>query len=183
MKYMQDGGFQGNPLMRLTLTLTLVLLVGFWFTNAGMYFTRMGLSPASVVGYYNGSEEDFRAPRSAAELLEATHMHLPMMGMVILFLTHLLIFVPMSRRAKVGFIVSAFVSALVQEGAGWLVRFVDPAFAPLKILGFLGLQGTLGFLLARLGLFLALDRRARGVTTPAPTEIIPRAEPRAPAAA
>jgi len=172
MKYMQDGGFQSNPLMRLTLVLTLTLLAGFWLTNAGMYLARMDLHPASVVSYYNGSEEDFRPPRSGSEMLEATHMHLPMMGMVILFLTHLLIFVPMSRSAKVGFIVTAFVSALLQEGSGWLVRFVDPAFAPLKVLGFLGLQGALAFLLARLGFFLAFARRpqsgpaARAVATP-----------------
>ncbi len=161
MKYMQDGGFQSNPLMRLTLALTLTLLCGFWLTNAGMYFARMDLRPASVVSYYNGSEADFRPARSAPEMLEATHMHLPMMGMVILFLTHLLIFVPMSRGAKVGFIVTAFVSALLQEGSGWLVRFVAPAFAPLKILGFLGLQGALAFLLLRLALFIAAGRRAR----------------------
>lgn len=159
MKYMQDGGFQANPLMRLTLALTLFLLAGFWLTNAGMYFSRMDLQPQSVVSYYNGSEADFRPARSGAEMLEATHMHLPMMGMVILFLTHLLIFVPMSRPAKVAFIVTAFVSALLQEGSGWLVRFVSPGFAPLKIAGFLGLQGALAFLLARLGFFLAFGRR------------------------
>ncbi len=167
MKYMQDGGFQNNPLMRLTLALTLALLFGFWLTNAGMYFTRMDLRPASVVSYYNGSEEDFRPARSGAELLEATHMHLPMMGMVILFLTHLLIFVPMSRGAKVGFIVCAFVAALLQEGSGWLVRFVSPSFAPLKVLGFLGLQGALAFLLLRLGIFIALGRRVQR-TAPLP---------------
>lgn len=161
MKYMQDGGFQNNPLMRLTLALTLTLLVGFWLTNAAMYFARMDLRPSSVVSYYNGSEEEFRPARSGAEMLEATHMHLPMMGMVILFLTHLLIFVPMARSAKVAFIVSAFVAALLQEGSGWLVRFVSPSFAPLKTLGFLGLQAALAFLLLRLGLFIAVGRRAR----------------------
>jgi hypothetical protein len=155
--------------MRLTLVLTLTLLAGFWLTNAGMYFARMDLRPASVVSYYNGSEEDFRPSRSGAEMLEATHMHLPMMGMVILFLTHLLIFVPMSRSAKTGFIVTAFVSALLQEGSGWLVRFVSPAFAPLKILGFLGLQGALGFLLARLAIFLAVARRPQAASASSAT--------------
>jgi hypothetical protein len=171
MKYMQDGGFQNNSLMRLTLALTLTLLVGFWITNAAMYFTRMDLRPSSVVSYYNGSEEDFRPARSAGQLLEASHMHLPMMGMVILFLTHLLIFVPMGRSAKVTFIVTAFASALLQEGSGWLVRFVSPACAPLKVLGFLGLQGALAFLLLRLGWFIAVGRRVRGASAePAPAE-------------
>ena len=154
MKYMQDGGFQHNPLMRLTLGLTLVLLVGFWATNMGMYFSRMGLRPSTVVSYYNGSEEEFRPPRSTESMLETTHMHLPMMGIVLLLLTHLVIFVPMARGAKVGFIIGTFASAALEEGAGWLVRFVSPAFAPLKVIGFLGLQAAIAFLITALGLFL-----------------------------
>ncbi len=159
MRYMQDGGFQNNPLMRLTLALTLILLVAFWATNLGMYFSRMDLRPGSVVTYYNGSEADFQPPRSAASMIETTHMHLPMMGMVLLFLTHLLIFVPMSRPAKVGFIATAFVSAALEEGSGWLVRFVSPAFAPLKIAGFVGLQASLAFLIGVLALFLVRAAR------------------------
>jgi hypothetical protein len=114
----------------------------------------MSLKPSSVVTYYNGSEQDFRPPRSSASLLETTHMHLPMMGMVLLFLTHLAIFAPIPRGAKVGFIAAAFTSAVLDEAGGWLVRFVSPAFAPLKIVGFLGLQGAIAFLLLTLALFL-----------------------------
>jgi hypothetical protein len=154
MRYMQDGGFQNHPLMRLTVSLTLALLVAFWATNVAMYFSRMDLRPASVVAYYNGSEADFRPPRSSASMLETTHMHLPMMGMVLLFLTHLAIFVPVPRRMKVAFILTAFFSAGLEEGAGWLVRFVSPAFAVLKVAGFLGLQAALLFLIGALGAFL-----------------------------
>lgn len=169
MRYMQEGGFQNNPLMRLTLALTLVLLVGFWATNLGIYFSRMDLSPATVVSYYNGSEQDFRPPRSAASMLETSHMHLPMMGLVLLFLTHLVIFVPMPRHAKIGFILVAFVSALFEEAAGWLVRFVDPGYAPLKVVGFVGLQAAIAFLIGALGFFLirAAARQAPlGVVAP-----------------
>jgi hypothetical protein len=154
MRYMQEGGFQNNPLMRLTLALTLALLVAFWVTNIGMYFSRMTLRPATVVSYYNGSEEDFRSPRSVESMLETTHMHLPMMGIVLLFLTHLLIFVPIARGAKVGIIATAFVSALLEEGAGWLVRFVSPVFAPLKVVGFVGLQATILVLIVAVARFL-----------------------------
>lgn len=154
MKFMAEGGFQGHPLMRLTLGLTLALLVAFWASNLGMYFSRMDLTPASVVSYYNGSEEEFRPPRSTASMMETTHMHLPMMAMVLLVLTHLLIFVPMARGPKVAFIVAAFVSAVFEEGAGWLVRFVSPGFAPLKVAGFLGLQALMAWLIGVLALFL-----------------------------
>ena len=168
MKYLQDGTFQNNPLMRLTLALTLTLLVAFWVTNFAMYFSRMGLDPHSVVLYYNGSEEDFRPARSTASMLETAHMHLPMMGMVLLFLTHLLIFAPLSRSAKLGFIVSAFLSALLEEGAPWLVRFVGPGFAPLKVAGFLGLQASLGILIVALGTMLV---RAALRRTPTRSEL------------
>ena len=177
MKYMQDGGFQNNPLMRLSLGLTLALLLGFWCTNVAMYFSRMSLRPASVVAYYNGSEEDFRPPRSAASMLETTHTHLPMMGLVLLFLTHLAIFVPARPGVKKAFIAAAFGSAVLEEGAGWLVRFVSPAFAPLKIVGFLGLQTVILGLVAGLGVFIVAGSRGRATRRKGPAEARTRRPP------
>jgi len=159
MKYLQDGSHSHHPLMRLSLALTLVLLLGFWATNFAMYFSRMGLDAASVVVYYNGSEADFRPARSGASMLETTHMHLPMMGLVLLLLTHLLIFVPLRGSWKRAFIGGVFLFALLSESGGWLVRFVSPSLAPVKIAGFLGLQVCLAFLLAALAVSLARPRR------------------------
>jgi len=161
MRYMEKGGFESHPLMRLTLALSLGLLFGFWLTNFGLYFSRMSLRPSSVVKYYNGSEEDFRPPRSTESMLETTHMHLPMMAVVLLFLTHLTIFAPLPRRAKTALIVGTFVSAALQEGGGWLVRYASPRFAPLKVVGFVSLQSGMLFLLATLAVFLAKAERAR----------------------
>lgn len=159
MRYMQTGGFQNNPYMRLTLGLTLVLLAAFTVTNFFLYFARMDLSPSSVVSYYNGNEEEFRPARSYQSMLEVTHGHLAMMAIVMLLLTHLAVFAPMKRGWKVGVIATAFLSALFGEAAGWLVRFVDPVFAWLKVLSFAALQGTLVFLLGMLGGFLWTARR------------------------
>jgi hypothetical protein len=156
---MAEGGFQNHPLMRLTLGLTLALLLAFWASNLGMYFSRMDLHPSSVVSYYNGNEEEFQPPRSTASMMETTHMHLPMMAMVLLVLTHLVIFVPMPRGVKVAFIVATFTSAVFEESAGWLVRFVSPAFAPLKIVGFVGLQALMAWLIGVLALFLFRSAR------------------------
>ena len=154
MKYMQTGGFQHNPFMRRTLAFTFLFVGGLWATNFAMYFSRMGLAPRSVEAYYLGSEEDYSQPRSAASMLEVTHAHLPMMGVVVLLLTHLAIFAPLSDRAKGLTIATSFLSALIEEGSGWLVRFVHPGFAWLKIGSFLVFQGALAFLLAVLGAFL-----------------------------
>ena len=41
----------------------------------------------------------------------------------------------------------SFAAGLTDEGAGWLVRFVHPAFAYLKIAGFVVLQVMLAVLI------------------------------------
>ncbi|MCG3205349.1 MAG: hypothetical protein KCHDKBKB_02069 [Elusimicrobia bacterium] len=154
MKYMEKGGFQNNPLMKLTLLLTLLFLAGFWLTNVFIYFSKMGLSPSSVVHYYLGSEADFKVARSAASMLEVTHAHLPMMAMVILLLTHLVIFAPYRTSTKIGIIFASFFSALLGEASGWLVRFVSPSFALLKVFSFVLFQSMLFILIVTLGSFL-----------------------------
>jgi hypothetical protein len=171
MKYMTNGGFRGHPLMRLTLALTLVFLAGLWLTNALLYFAHMGLSPDSVARHYRGSEEEFVAARTYGSMLEVTHFHLPMMAMVLLVLTHLAIFLPWRTGARVALIVGTFAFALLGEAAGWLVRFVDPRFALLKIACFLGLEAALGILIVGLLAYLLAPRpaTAEGLFVVAPT--------------
>ena len=94
-------------------------------------------------------------------MLEVTHAHLPMMALVMLLLTHLLIFAPYAKRTRILLIVGAFLSAALDEGAGWLVRFVHPGFASLKLAAFVSLQGILAFLLVGLALFLRSGARAQ----------------------
>jgi hypothetical protein len=117
-----------------------------WVTNALLYFSKMGLTAASVVEYYLGSEERFLPARSYQGLLEVSHFHLFAMGMLLLVLTHLMLFVPLGHRAKAWLIALPFLSAALDEGAGWLVRFAHPGFAWVKIAGFLLLQGSLAAL-------------------------------------
>ena len=150
MKYMMNGAHRTHGLIRLTLGGTLVFLTFLWVSNFLMYAQRMGLDPHSVVRYYRGSEEEFAAPRTYGSLLEASHGHFAMMGLVLLLLTHLAIFVPWSLRVRVVLVVGTFAAALCEELAGWLVRYAHPDFAWLKIAGFLGLQAGLGVLLAGL---------------------------------
>lgn len=159
MKYLQHGGFRNHPLMRLTLGGALVLLAGFWVTTALMYFRTMTLDPASVVAYYRGDEANFVEPRTYGSMLEVTHAHLPMMALVMLLLTHLAIFLPWSMKRRAALILTAFGFALGGEAASWLVRFASPAWAPLKVACFVGLEATLGALLLALALYLASGDR------------------------
>ena len=161
MKYMEQGGFQNNPLMRLTLWGTFVFLTGLWVSNFGMYFSRMGLSPSSVAAYYRGSEETFQPARTFGSMVESSHGHFAMMAMVLLVLTHLTIFVPGPRRLKVAFVSGTFVATFLSEGSGWLVRFVHPGFAILKPAAFLASQAFLGLMLGLLATFLVGAARRR----------------------
>jgi hypothetical protein len=175
MKYLQSGGFQNHPQMRLTLGLTLGLLAAFWVSNAALYFAHMNLSPASVVAYYRGDEARFMAPRSAESMLEVTHMHLPMFAVVLLLLTHLTVFAPIPYGHRTALIIAAFCSALFMEAAGWLTRFVHPAFAWLKVGAFVAFQLLLAALIVGLAVFLAgaARRQRKGIEAPPPEPASP----------
>ena len=147
MRFVITGEWTRNRLLQTIVVLYAVYVSGLWLTNALLYFHKMSLTPSSVVDYYLGNEANFTAPRSYQGLLEVSHFHLFAMGMLLLVLTHLMLFVPISNRLKAWLIVLPFFAALLDEGSGWLVRFAHPAFAWAKIAGFLLLQGSLATLI------------------------------------
>ena len=146
MRFVVTGEWSRNRLLQTIIVLYALYVAGLWLTNLLLYFSKMGLTYASVVEYYLGSEARFLSPRSYQGLLEVSHFHLFAMGMLLLVLTHLILFVPLSSRWKLWLIVVPFFSALLDEGASWLVRFASPLFAYLKIAGFLLLQTSLATL-------------------------------------
>jgi hypothetical protein len=146
VRFVITGEWNRNRLLQTIVVLYSFYVIGLWVTNALLYFNKMSLSAASVVEYYLGSEERFLSPRSYQGLLEVSHFHLFAMGMLLLVLTHLVLFVPLSNRTKAWLIAVPFLSALLDEGSGWAVRFVHPLFAYLKIAGFLLLEGSLAAL-------------------------------------
>jgi len=147
--------WRDNRLLKLVLAWFLVYVALFWVTNALLYFGKMGLTPASVVAYYRGDESQFLQPRSYQGMLEIAHFHLFAMGILVLTMTHLLLFVPIAKAAKAWIVSLSFAAALGDEAAGWLVRFVAPAFAYLKIGSFLVLQTTLAVMLVAVAWALA----------------------------
>ena len=147
MRFVVTGELRRNHLLQVIVLLYVLYVAGLWLTNALLYFQKMGLSPASVVDYYLGSEERFQPPRSYQGMLEVSHFNLFAMGMLLLVLTHLMLFVPVRNAVKAWLIALPFLSAVLDEGSGWLVRFVHPGFAWAKIAGFLALQGSLAALI------------------------------------
>ena len=99
MRFVVTGEMNRNRLLQTIVVLYSVYVAGLWLTNALLYFNKMGLGYDSVVSYYRGSEELFLSPRSYQGLLEVSHFHLFAMGMLLLVLTHLVLFVPLPGRS------------------------------------------------------------------------------------
>lgn len=152
----------GEQNRQVVLSTIVLLFLGYifllWLSNGLMYFHKMGLSAQSVIDYYLGSESRFTQPVSYQTLLEVSHFHLFAMGMLVLTLTHLLLFTPLAMGPKIWLTGLTFFSALADEGAGWLVRFVHPQFAYFKIASFLLLEASLLALLILNGIALIVQR-------------------------
>jgi len=147
MRFVVTGEWTRNRLLKVIVWCFLAYTLILWLTNAGMYFARMSLTPSSVLDYYLGNDERFMQPRSFAGLLEVLHFHSFAMGILLLTLTHLLLFVPLSMRIKAWGIATAFLAGMGDELSGWGVRYVHPLFAYSKIFFFLLLEGTILFLM------------------------------------
>jgi hypothetical protein len=165
VRFVVTGEWTRNRLLKVIVWCFLAYTLILWLTNAGLYFSKMGLTPGSVVDYYRGNEERFLQPRSLGGLLEVLHFHSFAMGILLLTLTHLLLFVPISMRVKAWGIATAFSSGIGGELSGWGVRFLHPGFAYLKIFFFLVMQGVillLMVLVARALLFEEPSAYTRG---------------------
>jgi len=147
MRYFVTGEQQRKSLLNALVLMFLGYIALLWVSNGMMYFHHMDLTPGSVISYYLGSEEQFTQPRSYQGMLEVSHFHLFSMGILVLTLTHLMLMTEFSIRLKIWLSSLTYLSAIADELAGWLVRFVDPAFAYFKIAAFLLLELSLAALL------------------------------------
>ena len=140
MRFVVTGEWTRNRLLKVIVSCFLAYTFILWITNAALYFSRMSLTPSSVIDYYLGNEERFLQPRTLLGMLEVLHFHSFAMGILLLTLTHLLLFVPLSSRTKAFGIAASFTAAIGDELCGWGVRFVRPWFAYGKIFFFVGLE-------------------------------------------
>lgn len=147
MRFVVTGEWTRNRLLKAIVACFLVYTAILWLTNVGLYFSKMSLYPSSVVDYFRGNEERFLEPRSLVGLLEQLHFHSFAMGILLLTLTHLLLFVPISLRVKALGICGAFTFGILGELSGWAVRYISPLFAYVKIASFLSLQAVILWLM------------------------------------
>lgn len=161
MRFLVDGEFNNGTLLKLILFCALVYLTLMSITNALLFIDKTGLSAQSVAEAYLGSDELFRNPASYRGLLEGAHMHLFAVGIALLLVNHLTVFTGLKQGIKLTLIITSFSSGLVDMASGWLIRFVSPAFAYLKIAAFVTFELSFFCLLAASFVSLTLYDKKR----------------------
>jgi len=159
MRFFATGEQNRQLLLNSVVLMFLGYVLLLWVSNALMYFHKMDLSYVSVVEYYLGSEENFTQPKSYQSLLEILHFHLFAMGLLVLTLTHLMLMTQLSVAVKVGLNAAIYIATILNEAASWLVVFVHPYFAYLKIGSFMVLELSLLALIISVSVSLLYARR------------------------
>src|SRR5262245_30537418 len=79
-------------------------------TQLGFIVGRIGVTPVDVAAYYRGGEhgEAMTFPKTFGQLLEVTHAHAFVMGVVFLVLAHLALATSASARLKMGVLIVTF---------------------------------------------------------------------------
>ena len=152
MKYFVNGinGSKNDGLIRLPLQFSLILIALFWIINFFLFYSKMGFSPETIASYYLGNESLYQPSRSITSMLEVTHGHLAMFALLLLVVTHLVIFADFSRKIKLFIISGTYISAILSEGSSWLIRIYSPSFSWVKLISFFTLQGFIILSLAGL---------------------------------
>lgn len=98
---------------------------------------RIGPTYSAVVRHYRGGEseatheeqEELAFAKEFPELLEVTHFHAYIEGVVLLVLAHLFAGVPLAQKLKLGMIGLSFGSTFLDLASPWLIRYLSPQAA------------------------------------------------------
>jgi hypothetical protein len=117
--------------VRIVYTGFLVLVTIGMVTMAAFQLKHIGPGPEQIAIHYRGGERAgaMSFPKSFRELVEVTHFHAFIMGIVYLVLAHLYLATGTSQWAKRAGIVVAFVGLTGDLIGVWLIRYVSAAFA------------------------------------------------------
>jgi hypothetical protein len=117
----------------------LLVLVGL-VTMAAFQLKHVGPGPADIAAYYRGGERagTMTFPKTFRELVEVTHFHAFVMGLVYLVLAHLLVATNAPAGVKRAAIVVGLLGLVGDLIGAWLVRYVSAGFAYMEIASWLG---------------------------------------------
>ncbi len=127
-----------NKDVKLIYTFFLLFVAIGFITVAAFQLHIIGWSWQAIQQHYLGSQTELTFPRSFLQLLETTHFHAFMMGIIYLTLAHILIATKIKQRMKYILLVGGFVATLLDLLAPWGIRYISPLFIPLLIVGWIG---------------------------------------------
>jgi hypothetical protein len=130
MKFFISNDIRNNSLLKLIVVFTLVFLFFLWLTNLLLYI------------------------KSYLGLLEESHFHFFSMAIILVTLNHLILFSKIKNVWKLIIILASYMSAFGDIAAGWLIRYISPSFAYLKLGSVLVLQISFAALLVLVLAFL-----------------------------
>ncbi len=116
------------------------LIVGF-ATIVGYAFLQIGFAPQTVAEHYRGSVEGGEGmafAKSFSALLETTHFHAFIMGIIYLTLAHLFVATETPRKLKLGLIASGFAFTFLDLLLPWVIRYGSAALAPALLVSWVG---------------------------------------------
>jgi hypothetical protein len=109
-----------------------LLLVAIGMATMAMFqWVHIGPTPGNIATYFRGGEREgaMTFQKTARELIELTHFHAFIMGLVYLVLAHLVLATSAPETVKRLAIILAFVGLLGDLVGVWLIRYVSGAFA------------------------------------------------------
>ena len=126
--------------VRLVYTAFLLLTLIGMLTMAAFQLKHVGPTPGRIAAYYRGGERagEMTFAKTFRELVEVTHFHSFIMGVIYLVLAHLFIATTVRPALKRWLIVAAFLGLAGDIVSPWLIVYVSGAFAPLLMVTWLG---------------------------------------------
>lgn len=121
--------------VRLVYSAFLVFVAIGMITVAAFQLHHIGTAPSEIASYYRGGERagEMLFPKTSRELVETTHFHAFIMGVVYLVLAHLFIATSASPRLQRLMIILAFAGLAGDMITPWLIRYVSGAFSYLLL--------------------------------------------------
>jgi hypothetical protein len=138
MKTFSAGGYllsDSRLEVRLVYTGFLLLVLIGLGTLAAFQVGHIGPTPANIAAYYRGGERAgaLTFAKTFRELIELTHFHAFIMGIVYLVLAHLLIATTAPPGVKQAAVVGGFVGLVGDMLGVWAIRYLSPGFAYTQI--------------------------------------------------
>jgi hypothetical protein len=106
--------------------------------NFIVFFSKMGFTIQSIKNYYLGDPSSFTKPKTFEGMFKVFHPHLLSMAVYSITVSHLLLFTNSKGKLLLG--ISLFLLSFLDNLSGFLVRFVYPKMAIVKVFVFLLLQ-------------------------------------------